>query len=131
MLGHFNMYFKLSTIIAAALALKVFAAPSGLLAVEKYSGKVVQGSYIVRLKDGVNKEALFASDPVLREAVTHDDWTIIHGFAGQFNATLLNKLRASDAVQSIAEDGVVTIQALQYVQWLSLCHDTHLADGLI
>lgn len=109
------MQFTLRTIIAVALALSASAAPNKLLTVEKYNGKVVEGSYIVRLKAGVDKATLFDSDPVLRESVTHDDWVVINGFAGTFDSALLNKLRASDAVESIAEDGIVSIMATQCV----------------
>jgi len=106
------MRFTLATIVTAALALTASAAPSKLLEVTKYSGKVNPGSYIVRLKEGVDKSALF-EDVTLREAVTHDDWTVINGFAGVFDKTILNKLRGSDLVESIHEDGFVTIQGTQ------------------
>ena len=106
------MQFTLATIVAAALALAASAAPSKLLEVTKYAGKVNPGSYIVRLKDGADKAALF-EDATLREAVTHDDWSVINGFAGVFDKATLNKLRGSDLVESIQEDGFVTIQATQ------------------
>ncbi|KAH7097873.1 peptidase 1 [Auriculariales sp. MPI-PUGE-AT-0066] len=107
------MQFTLKSLVALALAFSASAAPSKLLTVQKYAGQTVPGSYIVRLKEGVNKETLFDSDPALREAVTHADWTIINGFAGQLTTSKLNELRASDAVESIHEDGIVTIQGTQ------------------
>ena len=106
------MQFTLATLVSAALALAVSAAPNKLIEITKYSGKVNTGSYIVRLKEGADKAALF-DDATLREAVTHDDWTVINGFAGVFDKATLNKLRGSDLVESIHEDGFVTIQGTQ------------------
>ena len=106
------MQFTLSTVVAAALALAASAAPNKLIEVTKYAGRVNPGSYIVRLKEGVDKSLLF-EDATLRESVTHDDWTVINGFAGVFDKTTLNKLRGSDLVESILEDGIVSIQATE------------------
>jgi cerevisin len=106
------MQFTLASIVTAALALAASAAPNKLIEVTKYGGKVNPGSYIVRLKEGADKAALF-EDATLREAVTHDDWTVINGFAGVFDKEVLNKLRSSDLVDSIHEDGFVTIQGTQ------------------
>ncbi|KAH7094146.1 peptidase 1 [Auriculariales sp. MPI-PUGE-AT-0066] len=107
------MQFTFTSLVTLALALAASAAPGKLLTVQKYGGQKVPGSYIVRLKEGVNKDALLDSDPALRESVTHADWTIINGFAGQLSAEQLNELRANDQVESIQEDGVVSIQAAQ------------------
>ena len=105
------MQFTLSGIVAA-LVLIATAPQDGLLEVTKYSGQVNPGSYIVRLKDGVNKAMLF-QDSSLRESVTHHDWTVINGFAGVFDKATLDKLRGSDLVESIEEDGFMSIQATQ------------------
>ncbi|KAH7091885.1 peptidase 1 [Auriculariales sp. MPI-PUGE-AT-0066] len=102
------MQFLLANVLAA-LVLIASGAPNKLLTVQKYAGTKVVGSYIVHLKADADKDALFAADPVLAESVTHPDWTIINAFAGRFSTETLNKLRASDLVDSILEDGVVSI----------------------
>ena len=43
------------------------------------------------------------------------DERLLNGFAGVFDNEQLNALRASGEVASIAQDGIFTIQAVQYV----------------
>ncbi|KAH7092670.1 peptidase 1 [Auriculariales sp. MPI-PUGE-AT-0066] len=104
-----------STVLVALFGLSVLAAPDKLLQVQRAYGAVNPHSYIVKLKPGACKYTLLASDPSLRAAVTHADWdsSILHGFAGVFDAQQLYMLRASAAVESIVEDGVVQPQTLQ------------------
>ncbi|KAM5536221.1 hypothetical protein V8D89_010120 [Ganoderma adspersum] len=112
---------QLLAAVAAALALfsAVSAGPTvQLKTVEKYAGSIRPSSYIVRLKDGVSKDAHLAwlAETVgVSATVTHPEWAadVVNGFAGTFNSDALNALRASPDVESIAEDGVVTIVATQ------------------
>ncbi|KAH7092666.1 peptidase 1 [Auriculariales sp. MPI-PUGE-AT-0066] len=106
-----QLSFKLFAL--CSLALTAVAAPNRLLTVEKFDGLVNAHSYIVTLKPGVCKDSFINADPALRESVTHADWTIIHAFAGIFSPNILNKLRASDAVEGIFEDGFVELHSEQ------------------
>ncbi|PIL31922.1 hypothetical protein GSI_06626 [Ganoderma sinense ZZ0214-1] len=112
---------QLFAAVATALALlsAASAAPTvQLKTVEKYAGSIKPSSYIVKLKDGVSKDAHLAwlAETVGASAtVTHTEWAadVVNGFAGTFDSDALNALRASSDVESIAEDGVVTIAATQ------------------
>ncbi|KAL0948477.1 hypothetical protein HGRIS_011046 [Hohenbuehelia grisea] len=88
----------------------VLASPTTLKPIQRHRGQVVDGSYIVTLKDGVDKKALVDA---LGLELTHDWQKSIHGFAGKFSDDALNALRASDAVNTIAEDGMVYAWATQ------------------
>jgi len=110
------MQFTLKTVVIAALALAASAAPNKLVPVKKYAGQVKANSYIVKLKAGAQKAALIGGEQAnLRGSITHADWDpeFFNGFAGVFNTEQLNKLRASDLVEYIEEDGIFTIQATQ------------------
>ncbi|KAM6496330.1 hypothetical protein JOM56_009036 [Amanita muscaria] len=61
------------------------------------------------LKEGVNKADLFSQAKTFN--VTHK-WDIINGFAGHCDDSTLDYLRAHSDVESIAEDGIVTINSL-------------------
>ncbi|KAH7102092.1 peptidase 1 [Auriculariales sp. MPI-PUGE-AT-0066] len=101
----------LSTTVIFALLSAANAAPSKLIRVERYDGNIVADSYIVRLKDGVNKSQVLQQNPAFRFGVTHGDWSVINGFAAQLSKDQLDTLRGSDLVESISENGVFTIQA--------------------
>ncbi|OSD03397.1 serine protease [Trametes coccinea BRFM310] len=111
---------QLFATVAAALALlaaPVFAAPTAALhTIERYAGETKPQSYIVKLKDGVEKSAhldWLAAHHGDGATVTHPEWEsdVLHGFAGTFNADALNALRANPDVEYIAEDGIVHINA--------------------
>lgn len=105
------MQLPLTAFLAAAVvSLSVSVSASRMIAVQKFAGKVNTGSYIVQLKAGANKYSLFSEARLSVGVITHD-WEIIHGFAGRFDNATLNLLRASDLVESIEEDGIVTTQA--------------------
>jgi cerevisin len=106
------MQFTFSFVVAAALALAGTAAPSGTLSIQRVAGEKQAGSYIVRLKPGADKSQLFTNSR-LRAGVVHADWTVINGFAGKFDDATLDKLRASDLVESISEDGIVRAAAVE------------------
>nr|VWO96752.1 Cuticle-degrading protease (EC (Chymoelastase) (PR1) [Ganoderma boninense] len=108
---------------AVATAFAIFSAASAaptaqLKTVEKYAGSIKPSSYIIKLKDGVSKDAHLAwlAETVGASAtVTHAEWAadVVNGFAGTFDSDALNTLRASSDVESITEDGIVTIAATQ------------------
>ncbi|KZV91287.1 peptidase 1 [Exidia glandulosa HHB12029] len=107
--------FALKAVVATALALYAAAAPNKLHTVQTFAGPVKANSYVVTLKADVSKDALLASQPEIAASVTHPEWDerLLNGFAGVFNQEQLNALRASDAVESIQQDGIYTIQAVQ------------------
>ncbi|KAL0948859.1 hypothetical protein HGRIS_008979 [Hohenbuehelia grisea] len=82
----------------------VISSPTTLKPIQRYRGQVNPGSYVVTLKDGVDKDALAES---LGLKLTHAWDNSINGFAGKFSGESLKALRASNAVDSIAEDGIV------------------------
>ncbi|KAI0651894.1 serine protease [Trametes meyenii] len=104
--------------VSAALALlaaPIFAAPTASLhTVEKFAGDKKSQSYIVKLRDGVAKDATIdwlAANHGNSSTVTHPEWeaSILHGFAGILEDDALNALRASPDVEYIAEDGIFHI----------------------
>ncbi|CDO71600.1 hypothetical protein BN946_scf184911.g70 [Trametes cinnabarina] len=111
---------KIFASIAAALALlaaPIFAAPTASLhTVEKYAGDKKPQSYIVKLKDGVDKSVhldWLTAHHGHGATVTHPEWesNVLHGFAGILDENALNALRANPDVEYIAEDGIVHINA--------------------
>ncbi|KAI0669858.1 serine protease [Trametes maxima] len=106
--------------VSAALALlaaPIFAAPTASLhTVQKFAGDKKPHSYIVKLREGVAKEATIdwlAANHGSSANVTHPEWeaSILHGFAGTLEDDALNALRASPDVEYIAEDGIFHINA--------------------
>ncbi|KAG6815572.1 hypothetical protein H0H87_000400 [Tephrocybe sp. NHM501043] len=102
------MRFLISAVIAAIAILPAFSAPASLLEIQKYSGEKT-GKYIVTLKPGATKSSVLKS---ARGTATHE-WDIINGFAGVFTAEELEALRSHADVESIAEDGYVTVSVTQ------------------
>ncbi|EJF66736.1 serine protease [Dichomitus squalens LYAD-421 SS1] len=111
---------QLFAVVSATLALftAASAAPTQLKTIEKYAGEVKPSSYIVKLKDGVSKDAhlaWLAENHGASATVTHPEWQegFLNGFAGTFGSDALSALRASPDVELISEDGVVSIFATQ------------------
>ncbi|KAL1951895.1 hypothetical protein VTO73DRAFT_1044 [Trametes versicolor] len=111
---------QLFATVAAALALfaaPIFAAPAASLhTVEKFAGATKARSYIVKLRDGVAKDAhleWLAANHGNTSTVTHAEWesSVLNGFAGTLETDALNALRANPDVEYITEDGIFTINA--------------------
>ncbi|KAJ8453947.1 hypothetical protein ONZ45_g19499 [Pleurotus djamor] len=101
---------RFSAIFASlAILAPVLAAPA-LRTVESYAGQRVQDSYIVKLKDGASRKTLLKN---LGVNATYEWDHALNGFAGKFSAKTLEALRASADVESISEDGVMSIFATQ------------------
>jgi hypothetical protein len=72
-------------LIKLALVVPVFAAPSTLKTVAKYSGQVNSGSYIITLKQGVSRTTFLQSLGLSpQSSVTHEWDVVLNGFAGNF-----------------------------------------------
>ncbi|KAG6828270.1 hypothetical protein H0H92_008577 [Tricholoma furcatifolium] len=99
----------LFTLLALPLALPAIASPVSLIPIEKYQGDILQGSYIVTLRnDGVAPNTFLQTTNL---TATHQ-WTIINGFAGKFSNDQVEAFRAQPDVASIAEDGIMYASAL-------------------
>ncbi|KAI0791170.1 serine protease [Abortiporus biennis] len=109
-------FFSVAAATLALLAAPIFGAPTDLKPIEKYQGKVKQGSYIVKLKDNVAKDHHLAwlIQHLNGDSVTHTEWQkdTLNGFAGRFSENTLNLLRSSPDVEYISEDGIVSINAV-------------------
>ncbi|KAG6887663.1 hypothetical protein C0995_013688 [Termitomyces sp. Mi166 len=122
---------RLYTLAAAsaifAFFTPVLAAPrslASLVPVEKVKGET-SGRYIVRLKPGVNQSSFFDATNI----VTTYNWTVINGFAGdlryshrdnpfnqiqgEFTEDQIDTLHAHDDVESITEDGITRLAAVE------------------
>ncbi|KAK7686101.1 hypothetical protein QCA50_010913 [Cerrena zonata] len=100
----------------ALLATPIFGAPTAPISISKYGGEVNKGSFIVKLKENVSKEAHleWLYQHAGPDAITHRDWQsdILHGFAGKFSNNVLDLLRANPDVESIEEDGIMSINVI-------------------
>ncbi|EAU82190.1 serine protease [Coprinopsis cinerea okayama7 len=100
------------SVIAAGLALfaatPALAGPTTLKSVERYQGET-SGRYIVKFKPGVSRRNYINRLKIKAAA----DWDILNGVAASLDEDTLNTLRASDDVEYITEDGIMTIQATQ------------------
>ncbi|KAJ3480012.1 hypothetical protein NLI96_g8665 [Meripilus lineatus] len=112
---------RFSAILAATvalLAIPVLGSPAGtLIDIKKHNGEIKEGSYIVTLKSNISKTThlKWLSQHIDKDNITHPGWDrrILNGFAGTFSTKTLNMLRSSPDVESISEDGIMTIQATQ------------------
>ncbi|KAI0357074.1 subtilisin-like protein [Trametes cingulata] len=91
-----------------------------LLEVTRTAGKRHEGSYIVRLKDGVDKAGhlkWLKERLSTTSRITHDyPVEFSNSFAGKFDEETLRVLRASDEVERISEDAIGEIFAVTAVQ---------------
>nr|QIK03897.1 subtilisin-like serine protease precursor [Lignosus rhinocerotis] len=105
---------KFFTAVSAALLLLVpviAAPPAALKTVRASGGESLPDSYIVKLKDGVSKDAhlrWLSSNHGSDAVITHPQWSsrVLHGYAGTLHTDALNALRASDDVEYIEEDAI-------------------------
>lgn len=93
-----------------ALVLPAMAAPHGLISIQKYNGQTLPGSYIVKLKPGVDKDAVVKQ---FGSSITHGEWSVLNAFAGKFGKEALLTLRGLGDVEAIAEDGLMRAAATQ------------------
>ena len=96
---------QLFAVVSAALALftAVSAAPAQLKTVQKYAGETKPSSYIVKLKEGVSKDAhlaWLAENHGASATVTHPEWQedFLNGFAGECNVVASDATRTACAV---------------------------------
>ncbi|KAJ1307126.1 hypothetical protein OPQ81_001244 [Rhizoctonia solani] len=101
-------------ISAAVLAaiLPAFAAPTTNVPISKFAGPVKTNSYIIKLKDGVSKDAhvnkLIAAFTAGGK-VQYKYGEVFHGYAASLQGKDLDFIRQSSDVEYILEDGIMTI----------------------
>ncbi|PBK68398.1 subtilisin-like protein [Armillaria solidipes] len=120
-------FFTTTLSLVAALAPVVLGAPNiALRDVETFAGKVKPKGYIVTLKEGASKDGLLEN---LGSSVTAVFNRTSNGFAGKafisalaftcciptgvLNDNDLNNIRANPDVESIAQDGIVSVTTTQ------------------
>jgi len=105
------MRFFSAAFASLAILATVLGSPTALKTIERFEGTINPDSFIVTLKEGVDKAAFVKS---LGLNTTHDwDSSLLHGFAGKFPEQALNRLRASPDVESISEDGIMHTMVTQ------------------
>ncbi|KAG9080127.1 subtilisin-like serine protease [Ceratobasidium sp. 370] len=105
----------LAFISAAALAaiLPALAAPTGNVPINKFPGQVKPNSYIIKLKDGVSKDAhlnSIISGFVAGSSVQYKYNDVFHGYAVNLKGKDLDFIRQSKDIEFIEEDGIATIE---------------------
>ncbi|KAK0229692.1 serine protease [Armillaria nabsnona] len=104
-------FFTTTLSLVAALAPAVLGAPNiALRDVETFAGKVKPKGYIVTLKEGASKDELLEN---LGSSITAVFNRTSNGFAGVLNDNDLNNIRANPDVESIAQDGIVSVTSTQ------------------
>ncbi|GLB43121.1 putative peptidase S8 family protein [Lyophyllum shimeji] len=116
-----TMKFFTAVLAATVFVLSVLASPAPLHAVQEYKGAKT-GKYIVKLKHGVSKEAIFGQFKI---ANITGEWTLFNAFASHLSAEALKSLRASCDVEYIAEDGIAHTSVTQINAPWGLEHISH------
>lgn len=110
------MIFSAPFVSLALLVSSVLGAPNRLLSVERYDGET-SGRYIVTLKaDTVKSDHLsWVNEAAGAGANITHDWNpdFVNGYAANLDDDALRTLRASPDVESIGEDGVVSIKVTE------------------
>jgi len=102
----------LSILAALFVVAPVLAAPAGpaaLLEVERAATVAAPGRYIVKFKRGKDRKGAATKLGLKPKA----SWVLINGFVSDVDDDALAALRANPDVESISEDGVVSIAATQ------------------
>ncbi|KAG8685417.1 subtilisin-like serine protease, partial [Ceratobasidium sp. 423] len=103
-----------ATFISAALLaaiLPAFAAPT-TVPISKLAGPVKANSYIIKLKDGVSKDAHVDKLTAALTAggkVQYKYGEVFHGYAASLQGKDLDFIRQSSDVEYIFEDGIMSI----------------------
>lgn len=98
---------------AAALAviLPALGAPANI-PISKHAGPIKANSYIIKLKDGVSKDAhinALIAAVTAGGAIEHKYGAVFQGYAANLKGKDLDYIRQSKDVEYILEDGVMTI----------------------
>ncbi|KAF8597654.1 putative subtilisin-like serine protease [Ceratobasidium sp. AG-I] len=101
------------SIAALAAILPALAAPtSGNVPITKFPGSVKANSYIIKLKDGVSKDAHLSqiiSSFTAGSSLQYKYGDVFHGYAITLKGKDLDFIRQSKDIEYIEEDGIVSI----------------------
>ncbi|QRV89194.1 cuticle-degrading protease [Ceratobasidium sp. AG-Ba] len=101
------------SIAALAALIPALAAPTGNVPITKFPGQVKANSYIIKLKDGVNKDShlnSIISSFVAGSSLQYKYGDVFHGYAVTLRGKDLDFIRQSKDIEFIEEDGVVSIE---------------------
>ncbi|QRV89193.1 cuticle-degrading protease [Ceratobasidium sp. AG-Ba] len=100
------------SIAALAALIPALAAPTGNVPITKFPGQVKANSYIIKLKDGVNKDShlnSIISSFVAGSSLQYKYGDVFHGYAVTLKGKDLDFIRQSKDIEFIEEDGIVSI----------------------
>ncbi|CAE6469115.1 unnamed protein product, partial [Rhizoctonia solani] len=95
-----------------AVILPSFAAPTPNVPISKFAGQVKTNSYIIKLKDGVSKDAHISQLIAALTAegkVQYKYGDVFQGYSASLQGKDLDFIRQSSDVEYIAEDGISSI----------------------
>ncbi|KAG8714145.1 subtilisin-like serine protease [Ceratobasidium sp. 395] len=100
------------SIAALAAIIPALAAPTGNVPINKFAGQVKANSYIIKLKDGVSKDAHLSaliSKFTTGSSLQYKYGDVFHGYAVTLKGKDLDFVRLSKDIEYIEEDGIATI----------------------
>ncbi|KAG8714144.1 subtilisin-like serine protease [Ceratobasidium sp. 395] len=100
------------SVAALAAIIPALAAPTGNVPINKFAGQVKANSYIIKLKDGVTKDAHLSaliSKFTAGSSLQYKYGDVFHGYAVTLKGKDLDFVRQSKDVEFIEEDGIMTI----------------------
>ncbi|QRV74428.1 cuticle-degrading protease [Ceratobasidium sp. AG-Ba] len=100
------------SVAALAALIPALAAPTGNVPITKFPGQVKANSYIIKLKDGVNKDShlnSIISNFVAGSSLQYKYGDVFHGYAVTLKGKDLDFIRQSKDIEFIEEDGIVSI----------------------
>ncbi|KAG8709059.1 subtilisin-like serine protease [Ceratobasidium sp. 395] len=101
------------SVAALAAIIPALAAPTGNIPINKFAGQVKANSYIIKLKDGVSKDAHLStliSKFTAGSSLQYKYGDVFHGYAVTLKGKDLDFVRQSKDVEFIEEDGIATIE---------------------
>ncbi|KAF8597655.1 serine protease [Ceratobasidium sp. AG-I] len=99
------------SVAALAVILPALGAPANI-PISKHAGPVKANSYIIKLKDGVSKDAhinALIAAATAGSVIEHKYGFVFQGYAANLKGKDLDYIRQSKDVEYIVEDGIITI----------------------
>ncbi|KAG8786725.1 subtilisin-like serine protease [Ceratobasidium sp. 428] len=105
------MHAFISVAVLAAI-IPALSAPTSNVPINKFAGQVKANSYIIKLKDGVSKDAHLSaliSKFTAGSSLQYKYGDVFHGYAVTLKGKDLDFVRLSKDIEYIEEDGIATI----------------------
>ncbi|KAH7327608.1 serine protease [Rhizoctonia solani] len=118
---------------AFAVILPVFAAPTTNVPISKFAGRIKANSYIIKLKDGVSKDAhinKLITALTAEGKVQYQYGEVFQGYSANLQGKDLDLIRQSSDVDYIAEDGMLSIDYEQGDETAAFVPESRLAKAL-